>query len=212
MLRGGGDVAVGVLALQGDFLEHRHMLERMGVTVSEVRTEKMLHEIDGIIIPGGESTTIGMLLVKYNMLHTLKSCIEQGMPVFGTCAGTILLAGDIEGLARLGGHLQPSLGVMDITVQRNAYGRQVDSFETTLAFAGSERSSMRALFIRAPQITRVGPGVEILAALPDGNPVAVREGNILAVTFHPELTEDTNVHRYFLKMVKKACKKWAVAV
>lgn len=203
---------IGVLALQGDFLEHRQMLEHMGVTAPLIRTEKMLNEIDGLIIPGGESTTIGMLLVKYNMLHTLKSRIERGMPVFGTCAGAILLAEDIEGQARLGGMLQPSLGVMDITVQRNAYGRQADSFETTLPFPGSEGNSLRALFIRAPKIIRVGPEVKVLAALPDGKPVAVKEGNTLAVTFHPELTEDTRVHRYFVRMVEKSRQNCAVAV
>ncbi|MGV8123209.1 MAG: pyridoxal 5'-phosphate synthase glutaminase subunit PdxT [Candidatus Xenobiia bacterium LiM19] len=203
---------IGVLALQGDFLEHRQMLEHMGVAAPLVRTEKMLGEIDGLIIPGGESTTIGMLLVKYSMLHTLKSRIERGMPVFGTCAGTILLAEDIEGRARLGSRLQPSLGVMDITVQRNAYGRQIDSFETTLPFPGSEGSSLRALFIRAPQITRVGPEVKVLASLPDGKPVAVKNGNKLAVTFHPELTEDTQVHRYFVRMVEKSRQNCAIAV
>lgn len=191
---------VGVLALQGDFLEHIQTLRRIGIEAHEVRTAKKLQEIDGLIIPGGESTTIGMLLEKNGMHGTLRSRIERGMPVFGTCAGTILLAGSVEGRASIGGQLQPYLGVMDITVQRNAYGRQLDSFETTLPFRGSDGVSLRALFIRAPQIIRTGPAVEILVSLPDGNPVAVRERNMLAATFHPELTEDTHLHSYFLSM------------
>lgn len=191
---------IGVLALQGDFLEHIQTLRRIGVEACEIRTEKKLQGIDGLIIPGGESTTIGMLLEKNGMLGTLRSRIERGMPVFGTCAGAILLAGSVEGRASLGGHLQPYLGVMDITVQRNAYGRQLDSFETTLPFRGSDGVSLHALFIRAPQIIRTGPAVEVLITLPDGKPVAVRERNMLAVTFHPELTEDTHLHSYFLSM------------
>jgi len=191
---------IGVLALQGDFQEHMQALRRIGAEACEIRTEKKLHEIDGLIIPGGESTTIGMLLEKNGMLGTLRSRIERGMPVFGTCAGTILLAGIVEGRASIGGQMQPSLGVMDITVQRNAYGRQLDSFETTLPFRGSDGVSLRALFIRAPQIIRTGPAVEVLIDLPDGKPVAVRERNMLAVTFHPELTEDTHLHSYFLSM------------
>lgn len=189
---------IGVLALQGDFREHAHMLRQIGAAAVEVRLPSDLNGLDGLIIPGGESTTIGKLAVKYELVEPMRQFAMQ-KPVWGTCAGMILLAKDI-------GRDQPLLGLMDMTVNRNAFGRQIDSFETDLDFAQLEGGPLHAVFIRAPMITAVKTeaGVDVLATLSDGGIVAVRQGHLLATAFHPELTNDTRLHAYFVKMVQTA--------
>jgi len=196
-------VRIGVLALQGAFTEHIAMLRGLGVEGTEVRLPGQLKGLEGLIIPGGESTAIGKLAVAYGLLEPLKLMGRKGWPIWGTCAGMIMLASDIGGD-------QPLLGLMDISVQRNAFGRQVDSFEMELsvpALASIEPESQlvafRAVFIRAPLIQRVGSGVEILARLDDDSIVAAREGNLLATAFHPELGSDVRFHKYFLAMVRE---------
>lgn len=184
---------VGVLALQGDFLEHKDMLCGLGAQPVEVRLPGQLDELDALIIPGGESTTIGKLAVSYGLLEPLREFARQ-KPVWGTCAGMIMLARDI-------GRDQPLLGLMNITVNRNAFGRQVDSFETDLDVPALGPEPFRALFIRAPLVTAVGDGVEVLARLDGSSIVAVRQGHWLATAFHPELTGDSRFHRYFLRDV-----------
>ncbi len=189
---------VGVLALQGAFIEHEHTLRRLGANPVEVRLPEHLHELDALIIPGGESTTIGKLAVTYKLLEPLRD-FAQTRPVWGTCAGMIMLAKDI-------GRDQPLIGVMDIRVDRNAFGRQVDSFETDLAVAGLDGDApFHAVFIRAPLVTGVSANVDVLARLDDGDDgggiVAVRQGHWLATAFHPELTPDDRLHRYFLREV-----------
>lgn len=188
---------VGVLALQGAFREHSRVLARLGAQVRELRQASDLPGIDALVIPGGESTTIGKLLVELDMMDTLKQRLEGGMPAFGTCAGLILLCKNIEYSA------QPRLGVIDAQVRRNAFGRQVDSFEAPLSITGLDPEPFNGVFIRAPVILDIGPGVQSLAhVLQDGieRPVAIRQGNVLAASFHPELTEDDRMHRAFLKM------------
>jgi len=184
---------VGVLALQGAFIEHEKMLQQLGVQAVEVRLPEHLDGLDALIIPGGESTTIGKLAVSFGLLEPLRE-FAQHKPVWGTCAGMILLARDI-------GRDQPLLGLMDITVSRNAFGRQVDSFETDLHVPALGPEPFHAVFIRAPLVTRVGEGVEVLARLEDGGIVAARQGHWLATAFHPELTGDSRFHRYFLQEV-----------
>lgn len=186
-------LCVGVLALQGAFREHLAAMSRLDVASREVRQLKDLDGIDAMIIPGGESTTMGKLLREWNMLDPLRQRIEQGMPVYGSCAGLILLCRSIEGSD------QPRLGVLDATVRRNAFGRQVDSFETELDMPEVGAEPVPAVFIRAPVIIRVGEGVKVLAQVKD-QAVAVRQDNVLATSFHPELTSDTRLHRYFLAM------------
>jgi 5'-phosphate synthase pdxT subunit len=191
----------GVLALQGAFIEHVQMLRALGVEAVEVRLPEQLHGLDGLIIPGGESTTIGKLAVAYKLIEPIRRMAEEGIPVWGTCAGMILLAKDI-------GRDQPLVGVMDIVVKRNAFGRQVDSFETDLVVPKLDAVStpdergrpFRAVFIRAPSIESVGNGVVDVTCLPDGTVVAARQANVLATAFHPELGSDTRFHRYFLAM------------
>ena len=192
---------IGVLALQGAFREHAAALRRLGADVCEVRQLKDMEGLEGMVIPGGESTTIGKLLVDLGMMEPLRQRILDGMPVYGSCAGLILLCKDIEDSD------QPRLGVLDATVRRNAFGRQVDSFETTLPVKGLD-APVQGVFIRAPLITRVGADVDVLARVdmaPHGGTgeeiVAVRQGRILATSFHPELTPDTRLHRYFLDMI-----------
>lgn len=186
---------VGVLALQGDVIEHRRLLERLGVEAPEIRTPEQLDRIDGLIIPGGESTTIGALMVRYGLNEAIRTRVQRGMPVYGTCAGMILLARTVEGG-------EPALlRLMDIAVRRNAYGRQIDSFEADLEVPVLGPPPLRAVFIRAPAIEKVGPRVEVLAALGE-RPVLVREGNLLASGFHPELAQDVRIHRYFLEMIQ----------
>ena len=189
---------MGVLALQGDFEEHEAALEACGAEASEVRTAAQLAEVDGLVIPGGESTTIARLLDAFALREPLRERIVAGMPAWGTCAGAILLAREVPELDRA------PLGVMDVVVDRNAFGRQLDSFETDLAIEGVGGGPFRAVFIRAPVIRDPGPGVEVLARLPDGRIVACREGRLLATAFHPELTDDPRVHRLFADMVREA--------
>jgi len=187
---------IGVLALQGGVAEHLAMLRRLGAEAVEVRLPAHLEGLDGIILPGGESTAIGTLLVEYGLLEPLRHRLRAGLPAYGTCAGMILLASD------LGSSRQPVLGVMDIGVRRNAFGSQLDSFERDLAVAGLEGGPFRAVFIRAPAIEQLGAGVEILAVLADGTPVAVQQGRLLASAFHPELGEDARIHRMFLELCR----------
>ena len=190
------ELCVGVLALQGAFREHVAAVASLGATAREVRQLKDIEGIDALIIPGGESTTIGKLLNEWNMLEPLRQRILDGMPVYGSCAGLILLCREIEDSD------QPRLGVLDATVRRNAFGRQVDSFETNLSIPEIGADPLPAVFIRAPVITGVGAGVKVLAEV-DGQAVAVRQNNILATSFHPELTPDTRMHSYFLSFCGK---------
>ena len=189
-------LCVGVLALQGAFREHVAAVTRLGATAREVRQLKDIDGIDALIIPGGESTTMGKLLNEWNMLEPLRQRILDGMPVYGSCAGLILLCREIEDSD------QPRLGVLDATVRRNAFGRQVDSFETDLSIPEIGADPIPAVFIRAPVITGVGAGVTVLAEV-KGQAVAVRQNNILATSFHPELTPDTRMHSYFLSFCSK---------
>jgi len=188
---------IGVLALQGDVAEHMAMLTAIGASPVAVKRREQLDQVDGLIIPGGESTTIGKLLRRFDLLEPLKARIGVGLPVFGTCAGMILLAEEVEG----SGADQPSIGGMDIIVRRNAFGRQVDSFEADLDVSVLGREPLHAVFIRAPAIEHAGEGVEILARLGDGRSVAARQRNILVSAFHPELTADTRMHRFFVDVV-----------
>ena len=188
---------IGVLALQGDFREHVVTLAALGIPAFEVRTLEQLDAADGLIIPGGESTTIARLLLAFGMRDPLRERIASGLPVWGTCAGAILLAERAPGLDR------PTLGVLDITVERNAFGRQLDSFEADLAIDGLEGGPFRGVFIRAPAISETGPGVEVLARLGDGSIAACRDGVLLATTFHPELTGDVRLHAMFAAMVEE---------
>jgi pyridoxal 5'-phosphate synthase pdxT subunit len=196
-------LTIGVLAVQGDFAEHAAMLRRAdpSVTVREVRTPKDLEGLDGLIVPGGESTTIGKLLVAYGLELPIREKAEMGMPVWGTCAGMILLARDIQG-----GEPDGRIGLMDLSVQRNAFGRQIDSFETELSFKGLD-APIHAVFIRAPTVRQVGKEAQPLARLADGRVVAARQGNLLATAFHPELTPDVRLHKYFID----ACRAHAQA-
>ncbi len=191
-------MVIGVLALQGGFEAHASVLQALGATPKRVRTPDDLVGIDGLIIPGGESTTIGKLLEEFALIEPLRRLLDGGLPVYGTCAGTILLARDIGGLD------QPLLATMDLTVERNAFGRQLQSFETDLHVGPLGAAPFRAIFIRAPAIRAVGPGVEPLATLPNGTIVAARQGSLLVTCFHPELTEDDRFHRYFLEAVVEA--------
>ncbi|MFN8632326.1 MAG: pyridoxal 5'-phosphate synthase glutaminase subunit PdxT [Chloroflexota bacterium] len=193
---GFSDLTIGVLALQGAFVEHVHMLERLGAHAREVRLPSDLDGLDGLIIPGGESTTIGKLLVHYELLEPLRGLVDSGFPIYGTCAGTILLAKDIGGLD------QPLLATMDLVVERNAFGRQLQSFETDLKIAGLGEEPFRAVFIRAPAITSTGPGVDVLASLENGTIVAARQNSLVVSCFHPELTDDDRFHRAFLEQVR----------
>jgi pyridoxal 5'-phosphate synthase pdxT subunit len=186
----------GVLGLQGDFAEHLATLDRLGVEGVDVRRPEQLDEVDALIIPGGESTTIGKLARQYGIIEKLQDRVAQGMPVWGTCAGAIFIAKDVPG------HPHPLASLMDITVERNAFGRQVDSFEADLHVTLLGDEPFHAVFIRAPRISRVGPAVEVLARLRDGVVVAARQGRLLATSFHPELTHDERFHRYFLSLGK----------
>ena len=187
---------VGVLAIQGDFLEHQLVLERIGVDAPEIRLPHQLDDVDGLIIPGGESTTIVQLIDIYGFRETLERKVASGMPVWGTCAGMIVLA------ERLMEHRPEPLHLMNITVSRNAFGRQVDSFEADLNFSDLEGPPFHAVFIRAPVVTEMGEGVRSLATLDNGRPVAVRQENLLATAFHPELTDDTRIHELFVRIVE----------
>jgi 5'-phosphate synthase pdxT subunit len=181
---------VGVLALQGDVREHAALLRDIGARTVEVRTSEDLESVDALVLPGGESTTIGFMLAEHDMLEPLRKRIDDGMRVLGTCAGAILLSKDVVGGADQ--ERWPTIGVLDATVHRNAYGRQVDSFEADVDVAGV--GTMRAVFIRAPVISSVGPGVDVLATYHD-EPIVVRQDNIIAATFHPELAAEGGLHR-----------------
>jgi 5'-phosphate synthase pdxT subunit len=198
---------IGVLALQGDVREHLRVLDSLGARPAAVRRESELAECDGLVLPGGESTTIAKLARIFDLLEPLRSRIADGMPAFGTCAGMILLADRIED----GAIGQETLGGLDITVRRNAFGRQVDSFESSLEFAGLAEP-VHAVFIRAPWVEAVGDGVEVLARVPEGAAagaaagriVAVRQGPLMATSFHPEVGGDGRVHRIFVDIVRQA--------
>lgn len=188
---------IGVLALQGAFIEHERILRRLGHDVTQVRLPEHLQTIDRLIIPGGESTTIGKLLVAYKLIEPIKERAQREMPVWGTCAGMILLAKQIAERRPAG---QPALGLMDITARRNAFGRQLDSFEADLNVNELGVEPFRAVFIRAPLIDQVSADVELIATLDDGRIVAARQGRMLATAFHPELTNDSRFHELFLDM------------
>jgi 5'-phosphate synthase pdxT subunit len=188
---------IGVLALQGDFAEHITMLKKIGVETAEVRLPKHLEGLDGLIMPGGESTTIGKMAVAYDLIKPLQE-FGKSHAIWGTCAGAIFLSRDI-------GRDQPLLGLMDIKVQRNAFGRQVDSFETDLEIdelfkATGTEHPYHAVFIRAPIIELVSGKAKVLAKLEDGRIIAAQEGHLLATSFHPELTDDTRFHEYFISL------------
>jgi len=187
----------GVLALQGAFLEHMRALQRVGVKAREVRLPADLEGLTGLIIPGGESTTIGKLMTTYGLVEPVRAMARDGFPIWGTCAGMILLARDIGGLA------QPLIGVMDITAERNAFGRQLDSFEVRVDLPALGTVPFPAVFIRAPLILAVGEDVDVLGCLADGRIVAARQANLLATAFHPELTADDRLHRYFVTEVAR---------
>lgn len=189
---------IGVLALQGAFIEHRTALQRLGIEAPEVRLPAQLEGLDGLVIPGGESTTIGKLAVTYGLLDPIREKGRHGWPIWGTCAGMVLLARD------LGGPAQPLLGLMDVTVERNAFGRQVQSFEANLRVEEFGEKPFHAVFIRAPLIQSVGPDVQVLARLDNGTIVAARQRNLLATAFHPELTADNRFHAYFARMVEES--------
>jgi 5'-phosphate synthase pdxT subunit len=188
---------IGVLALQGDFVEHEHMLQRLGVEVVEVRLPKDLVGLDGLIMPGGESTTFAKLAARFGLVEPLREFIHRGKPTWGTCAGLIFMAKDI-------GRNQPTLACMDIKVKRNAFGRQIDSFTTNLDIPAIDDAPFPGVFIRAPLIEQVGPQVQALSHLDDGTIVAAQQDNMLVTSFHPELTRDTRLHEYFLRMCQPA--------
>lgn len=191
---------IGVLALQGDFAEHMALIRRLGVEAQKVRLPQQLAGLDGLIIPGGESTTIGKLVLGYGLQQPLREMGHAGQPIWGTCAGMILLAREA-----VDGHPgQPLMGMMDIVVRRNAFGRQVDSFEADLDVPVLGPPPFRGIFIRAPAVESWGPDVEVLAQLENGTVVAVRQGPFLGTAFHPELTQDDRFHRYFLRIVEQA--------
>jgi 5'-phosphate synthase pdxT subunit len=197
-LRGEGlknAMKIGVLALQGAFIEHQKILQSLGADVTQVRLPEQLNDLDGLVIPGGESTVIGKLAVQYGLVEPLRE-FARTQPTWGTCAGMIFLARDI-GVDR-----QPILGVMDLKVNRNAFGRQIDSFEADIPFPKLGDEPFHAVFIRAPIATAAGDGVEVLATLGEGKIVAAQQGHLLATAFHPELTSDTRMHAYFLNMVR----------
>ncbi|WP_280302954.1 pyridoxal 5'-phosphate synthase glutaminase subunit PdxT [Nocardia abscessus] len=195
---------IGVLALQGDIREHVAALARCGAEPVLVRRESELAAVDALVLPGGESTAISKLLTVFELLEPLRARLRDGMPAFGSCAGMILLASEVLDTRPDAEHLSG----IDMTVRRNAFGRQVDSFETDLPFAGLTDGPVRAVFIRAPWVERAGEGVDVLATVPDGPAagriVAVRQGNVLATSFHPEVTGDLRVHRMFVEMVRAA--------
>jgi 5'-phosphate synthase pdxT subunit len=186
---------IGVLALQGAFIEHLQVIERLGAKAVAVRLPSHLPDLDGLIIPGGESTTMIRLMADYELIQPLKDLARGGLPILGTCAGMILMAKSVPDFT-----LQ-TLGMMDIAVRRNAFGSQVDSFEADLEIPALGRPSFHAVFIRAPIVETANSTVEVLARLPNGAAVAARQGKMLAVAFHPELTPDARFHQYFLDIV-----------
>jgi 5'-phosphate synthase pdxT subunit len=195
-------VKIGVLALQGDVAEHIASLGECGVIASGVRSKQEIESIDALVIPGGESTTIAKLAKAFGVFDLIKSRIASGMPTYGSCAGMILIADQILD----GGADQEGFGGIDAQVRRNAFGRQVDSFETDLTFSGISGAVFRAVFIRAPWVESVGTQVEVLASF-NGHPVAIRQGHLLATSFHPELTGDNRIHRFFVDQLCKESSK-----
>ena len=185
---------IGVLALQGDLEEHIGAFRKLGLPAIEVRNPDYLDQLDGLIIPGGESTTIARLIKIFNFEHKIKNNVKRGMALWGTCAGMILIANDLTD------SYPTPLGLLDITVSRNWFGRQIDSFESDIVIKGLGNQEFRAVFIRAPIVQRVGKNVEILAKLEKSYPVAVRSKKIMATAFHPELTNDLRLHKMFLNM------------
>ena len=188
---------VGVLAIQGDFAEHITVLGELGVTAREIRLPEQLHSLDGLIIPGGESTTLSRLMTIYNLRDPISEMAAQGHAIWGTCAGMIMLSQEITEQDPI------PLGIMDIGVQPNAFGRQVDSFEQALNVDGLGEDPYHAIFIRAPVIIRVGPTVKVLSKLEDQRPVAVQQDNLIATSFHPELTRAPRFHSYFLNLADR---------
>ena len=198
-------MTVGVLALQGDVREHAHAFADCGEPVREVRRPADLDGLDGLVMPGGESTTLSLLLRSAGLTGPLDDALGSGLPVFGTCAGMILLAGRVLG----GRSDQVNFGVIDLVVRRNGYGRQIASFEGQVVVAGLGDEPVPAVFIRAPVVESAGPGVEVLATLPGvgddpGRPVVCRQDKVLVAAFHPELTSDRRLHRLFVEMTKEA--------
>jgi 5'-phosphate synthase pdxT subunit len=187
---------VGVLALQGDFREHLAALAECGVSAHAVKTAEEIKAIDALVIPGGESTTISKLAKAFNLFDLIKNRIADGLPTYGSCAGMIMLSKSIKDPASG----QESFGGLNIEIERNAFGRQVDSFEEDLEFKGLKGAKFRAVFIRAPWVAKLGDGVEVLSEI-DGHAVAVRDGKVLATAFHPELTSDNRIHRYFIEEI-----------
>jgi 5'-phosphate synthase pdxT subunit len=194
---------IGVLALQGDVREHELALASCGASTRRIRSVAELDGIDGLVVPGGESTTMSNLALRWGLMGPLRERVRAGMPVYGSCAGMIMLADRIEG----GRADQETIGGLDVTVRRNAFGRQVDSFEADLDIPVLGERPVHAVFIRAPWVESVGAGVEVLGTVTSGpgagRIVAVRQGNLLATSFHPELTGDTRVHAYFVEMVRE---------
>ncbi len=186
---------IGVLALQGDFIEHIAFLDKLGAKAIPIRKPDELKGLSGLILPGGESTTILNLMHSFNLLQPLKELAQAGLPVMGTCAGMVLMAKKVSNSG------MDTLALMDIEVKRNAFGRQLDSFETELDMPALGREPFPAVFIRAPLIENTSPQVEIFGKLNSGVVVAVRQGNLLALAFHPELSSDTRLHRYFLESI-----------
>lgn len=189
---------IGVLALQGAFIEHISVIQQLGTEASPVRLPGELNGLDGLIIPGGESTTMLNLMQGFDLLRLVRELAQAGFPVLGTCAGMICLAKRAYNADNTN---METLALMDIEVRRNAFGRQVDSFETELPVPALGNEPFSAVFIRAPIVERTGPQVEILAKLPDGVVVAARQGKLVATAFHPELTDDLRLHSYFLKII-----------
>ncbi|RBY88329.1 pyridoxal 5'-phosphate synthase glutaminase subunit PdxT [Blastococcus sp. TF02A-26] len=201
---GAGDVTVGVLALQGDVREHLAALTAEGATAVPVRRPGELAAVDGLVLPGGESTTIAKLATRFGLMEPLRVAVRDGLPVYGSCAGMVLLADRLLDAPAD----QPTVGGLDVTVRRNAFGRQVDSFESTVRLG---EATVPAVFIRAPWVEEAGPGVQVLGRVlggtGDGKIVAVRQGDLLATSFHPELTGDRRVHALFVEMVRRAVDK-----
>jgi 5'-phosphate synthase pdxT subunit len=199
----GADALVGVLALQGDFREHENALRGCGVATRRVRTVEDLEGIDALVVPGGESTTMSNLALRWGLMEPMRELVRGGLPAYGSCAGMIMLADRIEG----GRPDQETIGGLDVTVLRNAFGRQVDSFEADIEIPVLGPEPLHAVFIRAPWVEEAGEAVEVLGRVPvgpaAGRIVAVRQGHLLATSFHPELTGDTRVHEYFVEMVRE---------
>jgi 5'-phosphate synthase pdxT subunit len=200
---------IGVLAVQGAFIEHIRKLGRLGVKAREIRQATDFDGLDGLIIPGGESTTIGKLIERFQLREPMLKMVASGKPIWGTCAGMILLATQVDEDTRAGD--QPLLGLMDLQVRRNAFGSQLDSFEAELDVPAISADPIPAVFIRAPVISHAGPAVEVLSRLDDGRIVAVRQGSLIATAFHPELTDSDAFHAWFIDLVRQSKATNAIA-